>query len=87
MNQQCFVGRRDPSMEYYLVNGGAPGGSLRGEDCVSFNPANIEVKKVRGRWKILEGSHWILDFGNKQNEAMAIQTRSSMVRSICSSRA
>lgn len=69
MNQQCFVGRPDPPMEYYLVNGRAPVGSLGGEDCVSFNPANIEVKRIGGRWKIVEGTHWIMDFSNKEGEA------------------
>ncbi len=40
------------------------------EDCISFNPDNIEVKLVNGRWKIVEGSHWIFDFENKKDEAM-----------------
>lgn len=69
MNQQCFVGRPDPSMEYYLVNGGAPTGSLGGEDCVRFNPANIEVKRIGDRWKIIDGTHWIMDFSDKEGEA------------------
>jgi hypothetical protein len=68
-NSQCFVGRPNPSMEYWLVNGSAPSGSLSGEDCISFNPANIEVSFVGGNWKIVEGSHWILDFGQSKAEA------------------
>lgn len=39
------------------------------EDCVAFNPDKIEVKKIRGRWKIVEGQHWIVDFGAKEDEA------------------
>jgi len=69
MNSQCFVGRPDPSMTYYLVNGLAPRGAMSGEDSVSFNPANIEVKQIGGRWKIVEGGHWIMDFAGKQSEA------------------
>lgn len=69
MTQQCFVGRPDPSVEYYLVDGSAPVGSFSGEDCVTFNPASIEVKSVQGSWKIVEGTHWILDFGTKEDEA------------------
>jgi len=69
LNSQCFVGRPDPSMSYYLVNGLAPRGALPGEDSVSFNPANIAVKQIGGRWKIVEGGHWIMDFGDKQSEA------------------
>jgi hypothetical protein len=39
------------------------------EDCLSFNPATTTVKKVQGRWKIVDGSHWVFDFGNKEKEA------------------
>ena len=69
MNRSCFVGRPDPSFTYMLVSGSAPVGSFPGEDCVSFNPATIEVKKINGRWKIVDGSHWMFDFGNKKGEA------------------
>lgn len=69
MSKQCFVGRPDPSMEYYLVGNNAPVGACVGEDCIGFNPAAITVKRVGGRWKIVEGEHWILDFGNKEDEA------------------
>ena len=68
-NAQCFVGRPDASMEYWKVNGQAPSGAMPGEDCVSFNPANIEVKSISGSWKIVEGTHWILDFGGNEAEA------------------
>lgn len=69
MNKQCFVGRPNPSMEYYLTNDHGPVGSLPGEDCVRFNPARIQVSRINSRWKIVEGSHWIMDFGSKQGEA------------------
>lgn len=70
MNQSCFVGRPDPSFQYMLVSGQAPSGSMTGEDCVSFNPNAIEVKRINGRWKIVDGSHWVFDFENKKDEAM-----------------
>ena len=69
MNQSCFVGRPDPSFSYLLIGGNAPSGGFTGEDCVQFNPNSIEVKKVGGRWKIVDGSHWVFDFGNKEDEA------------------
>ena len=69
MNSQCFVGRPNPSMTYWLVNGSAPVGSMPGEDSVGFNPWNIEVRWIGGRWKIVEGNHWILDFGSREDEA------------------
>lgn len=69
MDSSCFVGRPDPSFHYLLVNGNAPQGSMPGEDCVSFNPNTIEVRKIDGRWKIVDGSHWVFDFNDKESEA------------------
>jgi hypothetical protein len=69
LNKQCFVGRPDPSLQYYLVGNAIPAGAAPGEDCVGFNPAKTEVKQVSGSWKIVEGSHWMFDFGANQAEA------------------
>ncbi len=69
MNQVCFVGRPHPSFQYLLVNRKAPKGRTGGEDCISFNLKNIMIKHINGRWKIVDGNHWIFDFGNKRNEA------------------
>lgn len=68
--QQCFVGRPNPSMEYYLCNGKSPVGAFPGEDMIKFNPSAIEVKKISNRWKIVEGTHWILDFESNETEAL-----------------
>lgn len=69
MNSSCFVGRPDPSFSYLLVNGRAPQGSMTGEDCVSFNPNTINVTNINGSWKIVDGNHWLFDFGSAENEA------------------
>jgi hypothetical protein len=69
MDQSCFVGRPGPSFQYMLVSGSAPRGSFRGEDCVSFNPRTTEVKYIDGHWKIVDGSHWMFDFGSNEAEA------------------
>lgn len=78
MNTQCFVGRPGPSMEFYLVNGQAPSGPMPGEDAIPFDPANVEARNVGGRWKIVEGNHWIMDFD--QSEAEARQALSYILR-------
>lgn len=39
------------------------------EDCVSFDPKNTRAALVQGRWKLIDGNHWILDFGSNQAEA------------------
>ncbi|MEM1325179.1 MAG: hypothetical protein AAGI23_04450 [Bacteroidota bacterium] len=69
INQSCFVGRPGASFFYLNKDGNAPEGSMPGEDCIGFNPDNIEVKQIGGRWKIVEGNHWIFDFDTKEDEA------------------
>lgn len=39
------------------------------EDCLKFNPATTTVKQINGRWKIVDGSHWMFDFGSNAAEA------------------
>jgi hypothetical protein len=39
------------------------------EDCVGFNNANAKIARINGRWKIVDGSHWMFDFGSKMHEA------------------
>ena len=78
MNTQCFVGRPGPSMEFYLVNGQAPSGAIAGEDAISFNPANVQAQYINGRWKVVDGNHWIMDFN--QSEAEARQALSYILR-------
>ena len=69
MDQVCYVGRPGPSFEYMLSSGDAPSGSIRGEDCLPFDPDAISLRKINGRWKIVEGSQWLFDFGHNRGEA------------------
>jgi Lysyl oxidase len=72
----CFVGRPTcgdvtPMMYWLTDSGAAPSGSLAGEDCITFNLANLAVIEVGGRWKVAEGAHWLLDFGPGHGNAVA----------------
>ena len=70
MNEMCFVGRPDPSMTYFLVDGKAPVGPMANEDSIAFDPSKLAVRKVGERWKIMEGtSHMMMDFGANELEA------------------
>lgn len=69
LNQSCFVGRPNPSFTYMLSDGRAPAGSVRGEDCVTFDPNQIQVRQFNGRWKIVEGNQWLFDFAGNRAEA------------------
>jgi hypothetical protein len=75
MNNSCFVGRPQPSFSYLLSGTNAPAGTMSGEDCIRFNPVNAQVQQVSGRWKIVDGSMWMYDFGSSKaqaDQAMAI---------------
>ena len=74
MNAICFVGRPEASMTYFKCSGQAPVGPFTGEDAIPFNPAKLAVKKITinpffWTWKIVENSHWLLDFGKAEHEA------------------
>lgn len=72
----CFVGRPrcwdvEPMMYWLADNGSAPRGHLAGEDCIPFDRDHLEVVEVGERWKIVDGTHWLLDFGPGQGNAIA----------------
>lgn len=69
MDKQCFVGRPNAPMMYFTVAGKAPQGAFAGEDAVSFNPANVTAANINGSWKVVDGAHWMLDFGAKEADA------------------
>lgn len=69
-NKQCFVGRPGPSFRYLLKgNTASTVKPANWEDVIYFNPNNIDVKKINGRWKIVDGNHWIFDFNKSESEA------------------
>jgi C1A family cysteine protease len=39
------------------------------QDCVSFNPVTATVAKIGLTWKIVDGNHWMFDFGTNVTEA------------------
>lgn len=41
----------------------------KNEDCVRFNLATVRVRQVNARWKIVDGDHWLFDFGSNRAAA------------------
>lgn len=68
-DEVCYVGRPDPGLTYLLAGGEAPRGAFAGEDCVGFDPDRVTIRQVDGRWKMVDGDHWLFDFGGSQAEA------------------
>lgn len=53
LNQQCFVGRPDPSMTYYLSNGTAPSGPQPDEDCIRFDADQLDLQQEGSRYVLI----------------------------------
>ena len=55
------------------------------EDCIGINPRFVETRQVGSRWKVVEGNHWILDFGPSQPNAEMAENiiRHYRMNSIC----
>jgi hypothetical protein len=68
-SSQCFVGRPNAEMMYFLTDDGAPTGSFPQQDCIPFNPQTTTAEQIQGRWKVVDGSHWILDFSSNEEDA------------------
>ncbi len=75
MNKQCFVGRGNPSLSYWLRGGNAPTGALPGEDCVGINPARLGIKPVNGKFTITSnGTHYAFFTPTRAEATKVIQT-------------
>lgn len=72
----CFVGRPrcgsvEPMMYWLTGTGRAPTGTMPDEDCLPFDRDHLQVVQIGDRWKIVEGTHWLMDFGPGQGNAVA----------------
>lgn len=73
MDQQCFVGRPDASLEYWLSNNKSPAGGLAGEDCVGINPNNLSIRNAGGgRFTILSNGNHAAFSAPSQSEAQTV---------------
>jgi hypothetical protein len=68
-NQQCFVGRPNPPMEYFLVNGQSPSGPFSGENCIGFNLDAMKTDDSKGWWRLSDGSTSLFYFGDQEAQA------------------
>jgi len=70
LNFKGTVNNNSENFLYYLADDKSPEGNFPGgEDNIPFNRSKIEVRRIGSRWKIVEKNHWILDFGENQEDA------------------
>jgi hypothetical protein len=67
--EQCSVAVDSGSMQYWKRDNAMPSLGIADEDCVFSNPDTTQAAEVNGRWKVIDGDHWLLDFGSRQTEA------------------
>jgi hypothetical protein len=72
MNAQCFVGRPNPGMTYWKVNGESPVGKMDGEDTIAFNAGNLEVRADGSEWLVTDGRSRMMIFRTKTDAEKAI---------------
>ena len=52
-----------------MITFGSLSSLAHAEDCISFNNRRAEVQQISGRWKIVDGNHWLFDFAGNRSEA------------------
>ena len=66
----CFVGRPNPPMTYFTVEGHAPSGAMAGEDAIAFDLSGVVAQQSSGSWIVTDGTSSLLDFGNSKANAL-----------------
>lgn len=69
-DRMCFVGRPNPPMMYFTVNGHAPSDAMAGEDTVAFDLAGTVAQQSAGSWIVTDGTSRMLDFGSSKSNAL-----------------
>lgn len=67
--RQCFVKRPAAAMMYWRNGVAVPPGNLTGQDCIALHPENVTAIYAAGRWKVMDGNLWLLDFYGDRDAA------------------
>jgi hypothetical protein len=73
LNRQCFVGRPNPPFEYMLRGNNSPSGAFQGEDCISFNPSTLQVRREGNIWLIVSSTSRMFSFNKEQDARIALE--------------
>jgi hypothetical protein len=73
LNQVCYIGRPNPSMTYFLVDGSAPEGRIPGDDVLNHNMYPYEVVEEDDRLTVTDGMSAMLSCSNYREAAKALE--------------
>lgn len=70
LNQYVVIGTPTPVMEYWLVDGKAPQGTVRsGMRALPLEPGTLRVEQMNGQWCVRDRSRVLFTFGAHREEA------------------
>jgi hypothetical protein len=67
--RECFVKKPNASMMYWKNGVAVPPGNVPGQDCTTFNTATVQATYNAARWKVMDGTLWLLDYGQDRAAA------------------
>jgi hypothetical protein len=70
--EQCQVGASPERFSYLLAGGQAPRGTMFGVDGRSFQPEQLEVRQVGGRWAVCAGDEPLIQMGERQEDVRRV---------------
>lgn len=76
LTSQCFVGRPDPGITYWLNDGQPPvdgTATIEGEDCLDFNRNELEIEQSEDLWRIVEGNSRLFSFDEYEDAEKALE--------------
>lgn len=69
LSQRGTIGTPRPVIEYWLAEGQAPQGPIRGVTGLAFDPESLRVEAVEGLWCLRDARQILFSFGTKAEEA------------------
>jgi hypothetical protein len=69
LNQHGTIGQPAPVVEYWLSNGLAPRGPIRGHRVLPFEPSQLKLESANGEWHVADGNRTLFKFGPHEAEA------------------
>jgi hypothetical protein len=67
VTELCRIG--ESGFGFFLANGRAPQGSVVGTGAKPFRPEMLNVRQVGNTWAVCDGSHPLVDFGDRADDA------------------
>lgn len=73
--EQCIIGKPDPSLRFFMVNGEAARGLMLGVESVNFVPDKLKISQSGKSYYLSDGRKKLVDVGTNEEDAqLALKT-------------